>query len=124
MDSLFLEKLHTLSLGSSLPEYSYLMELSDNVCSVLETENPAYRPLSKSKVPGGLIDFTGGEPQKLPVIVVPDLHARAFFLYNILRFTLPADFLADGKKPLPSRFGGHRKRLWSLPRNPLFRGDP
>ena len=98
MDSLFLEKLHTLSLGSSLPEYSYLMELSDNVCSVLETENPAYRPLSKNKVPGGLIDFTGGEPQKLPVIVVPDLHARAFFLYNILRFTLPADFLADGKQ--------------------------
>ena len=98
MDSLFLEKLHTLSLGSSLPEYSYLMELSDNVCSVLETENPAYRPLSKNKVPGGLIDFTGEEPQKLPVIVVPDLHARAFFLYNILRFTLPADFLADGKQ--------------------------
>lgn len=90
MDASFLENLLTLSHAASLPEHSYLMELADSTCSVLETESSAYRPQADDGTPGGLLDFTMQDLQHLPVIVVPDLHARTYFLRNILQFPLPS----------------------------------
>lgn len=95
MDNKLLEKLTSLASGSSLPEYGYLMELADKTSSILESEDSTYRPYTKSKIPGGLLDFTEKGCKRLPIIVVPDLHARTYFLYNILNFKLPSDFFYD-----------------------------
>lgn len=91
MNELLLEKILRLSHGESLPAHSYLTELADSTCSVLETESSSYRPKADDGTPGGLLDFTTPDSPRLPVIVVPDLHARTYFLRNILQFTLPPE---------------------------------
>lgn len=91
MDESFLEKILNLSHSSRLPEHDYILKLADSTCSVLETENVFYRPAAEDGTPGGLIDFTRQKTPRLPVIIVPDLHARTYFLRNILQFMLPAE---------------------------------
>lgn len=78
------------SFSEGLPDHDYLFSLADSAASVLESEICSYRPAVNSGGLGGLLDFT--EEEKLPLIIVPDLHARAFFLRNILNFLLPEDF--------------------------------
>ncbi|MDE7291244.1 MAG: hypothetical protein K2N58_04280, partial [Treponemataceae bacterium] len=49
-----------------------------------------YRPaltLQDEKIAGGLLDFRG--QKEIPCVVVPDIHARANFIFNILNFILP-----------------------------------
>lgn len=87
------------SFSEELPGHDYLFSLADSAASTLESENCSYRPSGISKPVGGLLDFS--EEEKLPLIIVPDLHARAYFLRNILNFLLPEDFVSteiDGKK--------------------------
>ena len=73
-----------------LPDHDYLFSVADSAASVLENEICSYRPASDFNTLGGLLDFSGGE--KLPLVIVPDLHARSYFLRNILNFTLPESF--------------------------------
>lgn len=82
--------LETILDKNILPEYDELHQLLEECISCLESENSFYRPYSKLKgksFGGGLLDFTGQE--KLPVIVVPDLHARGKFIVDLLDFELP-----------------------------------
>ena len=67
-----------------LPDYDLLSSLCDKVCTFLENEKTDYRPLDKFGNPGSLIELK----KKLPVIVVPDIHARPDFILNILNHTL------------------------------------
>lgn len=66
-----------------LPSEDILMAKLDKVITVLEAEDFSYRPESKSGLPGGLLDFRTG---KIPVFIVPDLHARPEFLYGLMKY--------------------------------------
>ncbi len=68
-------------------DFSFLIE---KTIDVYEAESPEYRPYNSEKMPGGFLDFTTGK--EVPVIVVPDLHARPYFFKNILQYQLPHDF--------------------------------
>lgn len=49
----------------------------------LAKKDSSYRPCGSDGEAGGLLDFRG---ERLPVIIVPDLHARPDFLINLLKF--------------------------------------
>ena len=55
----------------------------------LASESEAYRPRNLKGDSGSLLDFSGAE--KMPLIVVPDLHGRYDFILNMLSFVLPSD---------------------------------
>ncbi len=82
------EKLKIFASASSLPEHDDLLSSADSCISVLESESAVYRPKDRNSKPGGLLDFTGEKStcKNIPVIIVPDLHARAYFLQHILDF--------------------------------------
>lgn len=88
---LFLEDDSALS---GLPDHDYLFAAADSAASVLENEICSYRPAAEFNRLGGLVDFSGrrAECGRLPLVIVPDLHARAYFLRNILNFVLPVSF--------------------------------
>ncbi len=71
--------------SSYLPDYDSLMALLDKSVSLLENEDSSYRPRERSgeRLSGGLLNFCGMEERK-PVIVIPDIHARGYFLMHIL----------------------------------------
>lgn len=74
----------------TIPTYESLSSLLNQVTEILENEICDYRPCAESKihsskVPGSLLDFH----DKLPVIIVPDIHARPFFIQNLLKFKIP-----------------------------------
>lgn len=74
-----------------MPDYNSMVEKLDRCVSLLENEDSGYRPKEKSekKYSGGLICFNNENSQK-PVIVIPDIHARADFLLNVLKLNIEA----------------------------------
>lgn len=70
----------------TLPTHDFLFSLTDSVSNILENEKKSYRPYSRENVSGSLIDFHNSS---VPVIIIPDIHARPFFLLNILQYKLP-----------------------------------
>ena len=95
MDSLLLTRLAELSSAEKLPEHDYFFSLADAAVSVLEKEICGFREKGRNGKAGGLLDFS--DERSLPLILVPDLHARAYFLQNIMNFVLPSDFLGSEK---------------------------
>lgn len=79
------KKLSDILKAVQLPEHDEIFELTDNVSTILEKENKSYRPYNSDNQPGGLVDFSNS---KLPVVVIPDLHARPKFLINILDYKI------------------------------------
>lgn len=86
------EKLKRLSLADELPSHDYIAYIADKVVTVLENENTDYRESFPAGKPGGLLDFT---KRNLPLVIIPDIHARSDFLQNILSFVPPKGFLDD-----------------------------
>ena len=78
--------------SKELPSHDFIFELLNSAVSVIENEITYYRKASSSKTPGGLLDFL---QNPLPTIIVPDLHARTYFLKNIFDYKLPNGFLPD-----------------------------
>ncbi|MCR5288388.1 MAG: hypothetical protein K6E51_00185 [Treponema sp.] len=74
-----------------LPSRQELLQSLELVCSVLQSESCIYRPRDCDGNPGGLLDF---RTCQLPLVVVPDLHARCDFFTRILDFIPPVDFLS------------------------------
>lgn len=68
-----------------IPPYDVIFDIANEVTDLLMAEEKIYRPPASDGTPGGLLDF---QEDLLPVIVVPDLHARPFFLLNILKHKL------------------------------------
>ncbi len=99
------ENLNDLSSKIKLPEHDYLFNIADAASSVLENEIGLYRPACYSGTLGGLIDFSSNNSElssssasftePLPLIIVPDLHARCYFLQHILNYVLPLDFVSS-----------------------------
>lgn len=87
VDSKF-QKIKTILTSSKLPSYDDFFHLLNAASECLENEKTEYRPLSADERPGGLIDFHN---DNVPVLVVPDLHARPYFLLNILEYKLYDD---------------------------------
>lgn len=81
--------LSVLFNAETLPSHEYLFNLADKVSSLLENEKTSYRPEADNGENGALLDFTSEE--ELPVLVIPDLHARSYFLSHILNFKLPEE---------------------------------
>jgi hypothetical protein len=86
----FYEKIHELYAEQHLPDHDELFKIADRTASVLEAEDESYCPVARDGKPGALLDFT--KFPELPLIVVPDLHARAYFLLNVLDFVPPEGF--------------------------------
>jgi len=84
LDSLLLTRLAELSSAEKLPEHDYFFSLADAAVSVLEKEICGFRKKGRNGKAGGLLDFS--DERSLPLILVPDLHARAYFLQNIMNF--------------------------------------
>lgn len=95
--------LEDISFSTKLPEHDYLFTLSDGAASTLETEVCAYRPAADFNNLGGLVDFVNSGNEKLPLIIVPDLHARSYFVRNILNFKLPIDFCCSFVNGVPNQ---------------------
>lgn len=87
------EKLLTLSLCKNLCQHDYIFNLADKTASLLENEKQSFRPKSKNGKSGGLLDFSN--LQKKPLIVVPDLHARTYFLWHLLNWNLPQSIFSN-----------------------------
>ena len=81
--------LSVLFNAETLPSHEYLFNLADKVSSLLESEKTSYRPEADNGTLGALLDFTSEE--ELPVLIIPDLHARSYFLSHILNFKLPEE---------------------------------
>lgn len=74
----------------TIPPYESLCSLVNDVIEILENEICEYRPAADTKkvndsAPGSLLEFN----DNLPVIIVPDIHARPEFILNILKFKIP-----------------------------------
>ena len=87
MDSEF-RKIKKILTSSKLPSYDDFFQMLNAASECLENEKAAYRPVASDDKPGALIDFHNDD---VPVVVVPDLHARPYFLLNILEYKLFAD---------------------------------
>lgn len=75
--------------ADGLPFYDSLFSLCNGAITVLENESSSYRPKNSKGVSGGLLDFVAKEFEQLPLIIVPDLHARGYFLMHILDYSCP-----------------------------------
>ncbi|MBR5966655.1 MAG: hypothetical protein IK015_11120 [Treponema sp.] len=83
-----LQEFNVLSKAARLPSKKQILDAAKKALFVLATEPSCYRErIPGTDVPGGLLDFRAMPP--LATIVVPDIHARPDFVYNILNFELP-----------------------------------
>ena len=97
------KKLQTYFDSQRLPEQIVLLELLEKFVNTLENETDFYRPTEtiekigkKVALPGGLLDFS--KIGQLPVIVIPDLHARRNFLLDVLDYKIANPSEKDTEK--------------------------
>lgn len=79
--------------ANELPSHDAIFSLADAVSTILETEITDYRQQNDDGKPGSLLDF---QKNLLPLIIIPDIHARPYFLENILEYRLPENFISGG----------------------------
>lgn len=80
-----LQKIKDILTANSIVSYELISEILNECSEVLEHETGAYRPAASDGTSGGLIDFHN---DKKPLIVIPDFHARPYFLLNILEYEI------------------------------------
>ncbi len=71
--------------SEKLPSETEIISIVDKTITTLENEDRKYRPRSMERKSGGLLDFYSNVR---PVIIVPDLHGRSRFLYDLLNFKI------------------------------------
>lgn len=101
------KKINKILDAQNIPEYDVIYDIVDKVSEILENELASYRPSADDNTPGSLIKL---DDKTVPMIVVPDLHARPDFLLNILLFKLE-----DGMSVFHA--------LWEKKINIVFVGD-
>jgi hypothetical protein len=92
-----IETAEELSARSFLPSEAGLTRVVADALRVLEGESRVLRPEASDGLPGGLLDLPD-----LPVVIVPDLHARPDFLAAVLSWRPPLS-RADGSSPTLSQ---------------------
>ena len=70
--------------SSRLPEENFFSNLLNGAVATLMSEDAKYRPESCIEQPGALLEFN----DDIPTIIVPDLHARVYFLMNLLKYDI------------------------------------
>ena len=85
MESFYSRITKLLELKNPLP-YSNFFDIINNVLNILDSEKNNYRLPTKNNELGSLLDFT--ESKELPLIIIPDIHARTDFIKNILDFKI------------------------------------
>ena len=103
MDSVY-HDIKAFLTSTRLPSYDDFFQLLNYASELLENEKNGYRPAASDGSTGSLLDF---HEDDIPVIVVPDLHARPYFLMNILDYQLFDDMtvfeaLSEGRVRLLS----------------------
>lgn len=83
-DDIYLS-IKNLLTSKELLSYDIFFKILNDVSDLLENEKTNYRSVARDGRAGGLIDF---HKDSLPVVVIPDLHARPDFLMNILDFEI------------------------------------
>ncbi len=78
--------------NGELPSGELLTDRLSKALKALKDEEPAYRPTAGNGEAGGLLDFTG---KSIPVVIVPDLHARPNFLIRLLSCTIKGQKVLD-----------------------------
>ena len=76
--------LKNLSGGGKYPEPGKIASILEKVKQVTDNENPSVRPRDRSGQPGGLIQL-----KDLPLIIVPDLHARVGYMKALAEWIPP-----------------------------------
>lgn len=109
-----IKEINKILNSAKLFSHDEIFSITEKMCDVLENEDLSYRIPSQDGKPGSLIDFHNLE---IPVVVIPDLHARPYFLRNIVNYILPDDFIF-GMKGI-SVFEALEKNLINL----VFLGD-
>ena len=110
VDSIF-QNIKKILTSSSLPTYDEFFEVLNEASEVLDSERGKafeYRPLSSDGKPGSLLDF---HEDQLPLLVVPDFHARPYFLLNILEHQIFDEADLGGAATVFGALAGGRLRL-------------
>ncbi|OQY35031.1 MAG: hypothetical protein B6241_02605 [Spirochaetaceae bacterium 4572_59] len=79
------EELDILSLNRKISPVKKLKHNMDLAVKVLRNENPIIRPYDRNDKPGGLLVLDS----EIPVVLVPDLHARRNFLREVINWLTP-----------------------------------
>ena len=82
------QKINNILTSGSLPSYDYFFQLLNETSECLENEKAEYRAAATDGKCGSLLDFHTDET---PLVVIPDLHARPYFLLNILDYQIFED---------------------------------
>ncbi|MFP4618261.1 MAG: hypothetical protein ACLFMZ_05400 [Spirochaetaceae bacterium] len=84
-----MQQLIEIAQRAGLPEREAYTALVHHTTEILRNEDPLYRPRDERNRPGGLLRLNDR-----PTILVPDLHARPWFLLQVLAYRpegLPAN---------------------------------
>ena len=79
------EEMKQIQLSRKIDSLKKLSSQLDGVVNTLVNENPLIRIPDENGLPGGLLLLN----PEIPVVVVPDLHARREFLYRVLTWITP-----------------------------------
>lgn len=90
-------RLNVIRSREIIPNVDEYRILVDTAIEAMEAVDPLLRPRDSSGNAGGLVWLPGG----LPTVIIPDLHARRSFFYDILNYryrgrTTVLDALAEG----------------------------
>ena len=113
MDSIF-QKIKKILTSSILPTYDTFFQILNEASEVLDSERGRsfeYRPAASDGKCGSLLDFHEDE---LPVVVIPDFHARPYFLLNILEYPIFTDSDEGGAATVFEAVAQGRLRLLSV----------
>ena len=113
MDSIF-QNIKKILTSSILPTYDNFFEILNEASEVLDSERGKgfeYRPLASDGKPGSLLDF---HEDSLPLLVVPDFHARPYFLLNILEYQIFDETCEGGPATVFEALAAGRLRLLSV----------
>lgn len=76
-----MQQLIEIAQRGGLPEREAYTSLIKQTTEVLQNEDPLYRPRDERNRPGGMLRLN-----HQPTIIIPDLHARPWFLLQVLAY--------------------------------------
>lgn len=79
------DRIRRIAAEKVLPKEDLLREDLEAGCEALTEEDPTIRPRDRGSRPGGVVDLR----PELPLVVVPDIHARVDLLVTVLSSRFP-----------------------------------
>jgi len=85
MENIYRKIINTLN-SNTPPSYEAFFSTLATATEVLDNEITSYRQKNEQENAGSVLDFT--QDKDLPLIIIPDIHARTDFIKNILNYTI------------------------------------